>query len=142
MPPRPAALPDEITLLTSSGDGGGGVIIGDKGFVQYNTYGENPRVYPAALAKQAESIPKTIPRITTSHEVNWANACKGEGKASSPFEYAAKLTETMLLGIVALKAGQGERLLYDGAKMEVTNKSAANKFLTREYRSGWTLAGG
>jgi predicted dehydrogenase len=139
MPPRPAALPDNVTLLTGSGDGGGGVLIGEKGFIQYDTYGENPRVYPPAVAKAAEAVPKSVTRILTSHEVNWANACKGEGKASSPFEYAAKLTETMLLGIVALKAGQGERLAYDGAAMRVTNKEAANAFLTREYRQGWAL---
>lgn len=140
MPPRPPQLPDNMTLLTGSGDGGGGVFIGERGILQYDTYGQNPRVYPASLAAQAEKIPKTVERITTGHEVNWANACKGEGKASSPFEYAAKLTETMLLGIVALKAGQGERLAYDGANMKITNKPDANKFLTREYRKGWELS--
>ena len=139
MPPRPAALPDNVTLLTGSGDGGGGVFIGEKGFLQYDTYGQNPRVYPESVAKLVPGIPKTETRITTSHEVNWANAAKGEGKASSPFEYAAMLTETMLLGIVALKAGQGERLQYDGANMKITNKPDADKFLTREYRSGWAV---
>ncbi|MEP6764435.1 MAG: gfo/Idh/MocA family oxidoreductase, partial [Gemmatimonadaceae bacterium] len=139
MPPRPAALPDNVTLLTGSGDGGGGVLIGEKGFLQYDTYGENPRVYPESLRKAADAVPKTVTRIATSHEMNWANAAKGEGTASSPFEYAAMLTETMLLGIVALKTGQGERLEYDGANMKVTNKPEANKFLTREYRSGWAI---
>ena len=71
-----------------------------------------------------------------SHETNWADACKGEGTASSQFDYAAKLTETMLLGIVALRAGQSKKILYDGAKMQVTNVPEANRWLTREYRSG------
>jgi len=82
-------------------------------------------------------VPKTFERVTTSHEANWANACKGEGKASSQFDYAAKLTETMLLGIVALRAGQSKKILYDGAKMQVTNVPEANRWLTREYRQGW-----
>jgi len=139
MPPRPPQLPETMTLLTGSGDGGGGLFIGEKGVLQYDTYGQNPRVYPPELAKKAESIPQTVPRITTPHEVNWANAAKGDGTASSPFDYAAKLTETMLLGIVALKVGQGERIAYDGANMKITNKPDANKFLTREYRKGWEL---
>ena len=45
----------------------------------------------------------------------------------------------MLLGIVALRAGQGERLVYDGPNMQFTNRPDANKFLTREYRKGWEL---
>lgn len=139
MPPRPPQLPDNMTLLTDSGDGGGGIFIGEKGFLQYSTYGDNPRVYPPALAAQVAKLPQTLERITTGHEVNWASAIKGEAKISSPFQYAAKLTETMLLGIVALRAGQGERLVYDGPNMKFTNKPEANKFLTREYRKGWEL---
>jgi hypothetical protein len=45
----------------------------------------------------------------------------------------------MLLGIVALRAGQGKKVLYDGANMQFTNAPDANQYLTREYRSGWTL---
>ena len=84
-------------------------------------------------------MPKTFARVAVPHEVNWAQACKGEGTASSPFEYASKLTETMLLGIVALRAGQAKRIDYDGAKMQVTNVPEANAFLTREYREGWSV---
>ena len=77
--------------------------------------------------------------METGHEVNWAQACKGEAKASCPFEYAAPLTEVMLLGIVALRAGQNKRIEYDAANMTVTNAPEANQWLTREYRNGWTL---
>jgi hypothetical protein len=45
----------------------------------------------------------------------------------------------MLLGVVALKAGQGRQLLYDGAAMSVKNLPEANAYLTREYRTGWEL---
>jgi hypothetical protein len=71
--------------------------------------------------------------------VNWAKACKGEAKASCPFDYAAPLTEVMLLGIVALRAGQNKRIEYDAANMTITNAPEANQWLTREYRSGWAL---
>ena len=72
-----------------------------------------------------------------SHEVNWANAAKGEGTASTPFDYAARLTEVMLLGIVALRAGG--KIHYDAATMRITNMAAANEYLKREYRGGWSL---
>ena len=45
----------------------------------------------------------------------------------------------MLLGLVALRAGQGFKMAYDGPSMRVTNYEAANRLLAREYREGWSL---
>ncbi len=75
--------------------------------------------------------------------MNWVEAIKGKAQISSPFEYAARLNEVMLLGVVSLRAGG--KIYYDGAKMRVTNmvKTAGNKtvdpneFLTRNYRDGF-----
>jgi predicted dehydrogenase len=137
MPSRPPFLPDDVTLPRSGG--GGGVFVGDKGILVYGTYGNNPTIYPSAVAQAAESIPKTFPRVETSHEMNWINAIRGTAKPSSEFEYASKLTETMLLGIIALRAGEGKKVFYDGPNMRVTNAPEVNQFLTREYRAGWSL---
>ena len=137
MPPRPPFLPDDQTL--PRGDGGGGVFVGSKGILVYETYGNNPKVYPESLAQAAERVPKTVARIEVPHEVNFAQACKGEAKASAPFEYSSMLTETMLLGIAALRAGQGKKVLYDAANMQFTNAAEANEYLTREYRDGWRI---
>ena len=57
-------------------------------------------------------------------------------RASCPFEYAAGLTEVMLLGIVALRAGR--KIYYDGANMRITNALQANHYLRREYLQGWS----
>jgi len=67
--------------------------------------------------------------------MNWVDAAKGKVEASCPFEYAARLTEVMLLGIVALRAGR--RISYDGVNMRITNVPQANDYLKREYRQGW-----
>jgi len=87
----------------------------------------------------------------------WVNACKGEGQASSPFEYAVPLTEAILIGNLAvrcydikkLQAGKTPqswapydypgrvRLEWDAANMRVTNFEEANRFVQREARSGW-----
>jgi hypothetical protein len=69
--------------------------------------------------------------------MNWVDAAKGKTVASCPFEYAAKLTEVMLLGVVALKAGR--KIEYDGANMRITNVPGANQYLEREPRAGWSL---
>lgn len=122
-----------------AGDGGGAIFVGEKGYLTHQTYGDNPRIFPDSLAAEAESVPKSFPRVATGHEVNWAQACKGEAPASCPFDYAASLTEVMLLGIVALRAGQNRRIEYDGSAMSVTNIPEANQYLTREYRAGWAL---
>ena len=139
MPPRPAMLPDDAPMANPGSDGGGGVFIGEKGIMFYETYGNKPRIYPEALAQKAAKLPVKLPRISVSHEMNWVAAAKGEATASSPFSLAAPLTETMLLGIVALRAGQGRKVVYDGAAMNITNIPDANQYLTRQYRKGWEL---
>jgi hypothetical protein len=118
---------------------GGAIFIGEKGILLHDTYGANPRLYPHELTVAAAAVPKSIPRILWSHELNWTKAIRGEATASSPIEYAALLTETMLLGVVALRAGQGRKLLYDAGRGQISNVADANQYLTREYRAGWAI---
>jgi predicted dehydrogenase len=135
MPRRPEALPDDVPLDRT----GGVLFVGERGVLMHETYGANPRIWPESLREEAEIVPESLPRIEGSHEMNWVDACKGEARPSCPFDYAAPLTEVMLLGIVALRAGQGVPIEYDGATGRVTNHEEANAFLTREYRPGWGL---
>jgi len=69
----------------------------------------------------------------------WTNACKGDLKTSCDFDYSGKLIETMLMGLVAYRAGK--KLEYNGAAGRVTNDAKANEYLSRKYREGWTLDG-
>lgn len=141
MPGRPAALPDDVPLIP----GGGVIFEGEKGILMHETYGSNPKVYPAKLMEKAQKVEKTIPRIQIGeskaalHRMNWAMAIKEKKQSSTPFEYAGPLTETMLLGVVALRTGQGKKLVYDGATGQVTNNPDANQYLHREYRKGYSL---
>jgi predicted dehydrogenase len=135
MPPRHEVLPDDVVLNRE----GGAMFVGEKGILIHDTYGENPKLYPDALTAAAQAAPKQMPRVTVSHEINWAMACKGEGQVSCPMDYAARLTEVMLLGIVALRTGQGRKIAYDAQAMRVTNVAEANQYLTREYRTGWAV---
>jgi hypothetical protein len=143
MAPRPDVLPDDVQLDR----GGGVIIIGEKGILMHGTYGSNPKLYPASLMEAAAKVPKTYQRVPTGddpqrsakHRMNWANAIKGKEKNTCPFEYAGRLTETMLLGVVAMKAGAGKRIYYDGEAGKITNFAEGNQYLQREYRKGWSL---
>jgi predicted dehydrogenase len=137
MPKRPPELADDVEL-----DRTGGVIYrGERGVLIHETYGRNPTLYPESLHAEADLVSPRYPRIEDeNHEMNWVRACKGLEPATSPFSYAAPLTETMLLGLVALRAGQGRKIRWDAEAMRVTNDDDANRYLTREYRAGWEVA--
>jgi len=117
--------------------GGGVMFIGSKGKLMHETYGYNPRLLPQSLHDSYGKPKQVLPRIQTSHEMNWVEAAKGTTQASSPFDYAARLVEVMLLGVVSLRART--KIYYDAANMRVTNNAAANDFLKRDYRQGWSL---
>jgi predicted dehydrogenase len=77
---------------------------------------------------------------TAGHfQKEWIDACKGDLKTSCNFDYNGRMTEMMMLGLAAYRAGK--KLEYDPAKGLVTNDAEANKYLSREYRKGWTLNG-
>jgi predicted dehydrogenase len=69
----------------------------------------------------------------------WLNACKGGLKTACNFDYAGKMIEMMLLGLVAYRVGK--KISYDGTAGQVTDNPEANELLSRKYREGWTLNG-
>lgn len=156
-PPRPEELgPNEIM-----GDGGNGVIfIGTKGKMMCGTYGVNPQLIPTTRTKEV-NIAQTIKRVpggAEGHYAQWVEACQagyGKMEVSSPFEIAGPLTESILMGNLAIRSydirkprvggrpdqfdypGRNIKLLWDGANMKITNFDEANQFVKREYRTGW-----
>jgi len=138
LPARPEEIGDE-----RMNPDGGVMYVGSKGYLLQDTYGARPRLFPANHAAAQKAPPQKLPRIThEEHEMNWVEAIKGKAEISSPFEYAAPLTEVMLLGVVALRAGT--RIHYDGANMKVTNSVATreqplegDQLLRRTYREGF-----
>ncbi len=130
--------PPEMAEDDQFNPGGGALLIGTKGKLVHETYGAKPRLLPASLHRSVGTPARKLPRIPNeNHEMNWVDAAKGHTQPSCPFEYAAKLTEVMLLGIVSLKVGR--KLEYDAANMRITNVAAANDYLRREPRAGWSL---
>ncbi len=154
-PTRPEELgPNEIM-----GDGGNGVIIeGTEGKMMCSTYGKNPQLLPTSRTKDA-NVPESIYRVPKGdggHYNNWVEACiAGHGseefeRLSSPFSIAGPLTESVLMGNLAIRSydyqdnkgdfpGRGIKLVWDGPNMQVKNFDPANQFVKREYREGYSL---
>jgi predicted dehydrogenase len=146
LPPRPDELGDEM-ITDKSGNlvyrnevnkDGGVMFIGSKGKLTHETYGWNPRLLPTSLAESYGTPKRVLPRIETTHEMNWVQAAKGQAEPSSPFSYAARLVEVMLLGVVSLRARS--KIYYDADNMRITNLPWANDLLKRDYRDGFKLS--
>jgi predicted dehydrogenase len=134
MPPRPEELEPDRRLGDNDG---GSLLIGDKGKILAPGWcAESPRLIPESKMKEYKLPPKTIPR-SPGHHQEWINACKGGPPPTANFDFSGLITEVMLLGNVAIRTGQ--KLLWDGPNMKITNIPEANKFLRRRYRQGWTL---
>ena len=132
-PERPLELPDEDQL---GAVGNGILFVGDKGIIMCPGWGGPPKIIPDAKMDAYKRPAKTLPR-SKGHHRDWLEACKGGEAASGNFEYAARLTELVLLGNVALRTGK--RLVWDGANMRATNAPEAEKFIKETYRAGWEL---
>jgi len=137
-PPRPDVLEEGRRM----GDDQGGILfLGDKGTLMCGCYGGSPRLLPEAKMKAYKRPPKSMERIPKGedgHEQDWIRACKGGKPACSHFDYSGPLSETVLMGNLAVRF-PNQRLLWDGEKMTVTNNAQANAYVRREYRKGWLL---
>jgi len=73
------------------------------------------------------------------HYQEWIAACRSGSPTSCPFGYGGPLTETVLLGNVAYRAG--EHFEWDAKDLQAIHCPKAERLLRREYRKGWTLDG-
>ena len=127
----------------------GSILVGEKGILfSPNDYGAKFRLTPEKdfTGIQTERPEKLKEGTDNDQDVfmkkEWAEAILA-GKpelASSNFDYSAQLTETMLLGNIAVRTG-GKKLEWDAAKLRFTNSEEATKLVTKEYRKGWQLLG-
>jgi predicted dehydrogenase len=132
--PRPDELAEGKNVV-----GTGAVIIGDKGKIMHGSHGAGEvRLIPEAAMQAYKRPEKSLPRVKAGHYRDWLDAIREGRQASSPFAYGARLSEVGLLGIIAIRMS-GQKLQYDEKAMRFTNNEAANKFLSPQFRNGWTL---
>ncbi len=131
-PPRIQGMDSSVEM------GAGGVLyMGAKGQIL------GDRILPDSLN---DSYKKPDPYLPSSigHRQEWILACKGGEPAGSNYDWSGPLTETVLLGNIALRPELREKLsfqslAFDSEKLSFPNMPEADKFIHREYREGWKL---
>jgi predicted dehydrogenase len=135
---RPAK-PEGVSDKEWEKAGDAAVFVGDKG-VLFGAYTGQPKLAAATAAKgvtpPSARQPWVLPE-SPGHQQELIDAARGGPAPHSNFDYAAKLTETLLLGTIAQRLGR--RIEWDAAAMKVTNVPEANRFVRAERRTGWEL---
>jgi predicted dehydrogenase len=132
-----ARMPPMEKFMGQKPSGGGCLLIGSRGTLYSgDDYGGAYRLLPEANFKGYQPPKPTLPR-SRGHHAEWISACKGGPPAMSNFDYAGPLTELALLGNVAIRTGQ--RIVWDAENLRATNCPAAEQYIRRQYRKGWTL---
>ena len=126
--------------------GNGVLVVGDKDTLYVPSYwGPGTLVVSGKTTADFKDVPQTLPRIKDvpfdqNHYVEWVNACKGGPAAlSNVVDYAGPMCEAVLLGNVAVRAGNGKNLEWDAKAMKFPNAPEADRFVSKEYRKGWEI---
>ncbi|WP_153555764.1 Gfo/Idh/MocA family protein [Roseimaritima sediminicola] len=126
----------------------GAVLIGTKGILfSPDDYGARAILLPEDRFTDYKKPEQTLPRIpynaSGDERQKWefVSTVKGEYEPGTManFDYAGRLTETILVGNLAMRAGEGQRVKWDAKAMRSPNVEAVNEFVSREYRDGWEM---
>ncbi|MEO6355075.1 MAG: Gfo/Idh/MocA family oxidoreductase [Ferruginibacter sp.] len=136
-PPIPAELSNADKELPAEGM----MFVGDKGKILAGFNVQDPQIISGnkmAAVANAKSDKRSQVEQTSSALPLFVEACKSGKQYPGNFMEAEHLTEAVNLYAVALRTGK--LLKYDAASLQITNVPEANKYLSREYRSGWDPA--
>ncbi len=115
----------------------GSLIVGEKGTLfSPSDYGAQYSLLPKSSFEGYKKPEPTLPR-SPGHFKEFQIACKGGVAAMSNFNYAGRLTETVLLGNVALRLGK--KIEWDAETMTVKNAPEAESLIKRNYRAGFAV---
>lgn len=160
-PSHPEIIPADSDI-GGSGSANGVLIHGEHGIISTNINDSSalmPKLYMNDGSTEFGPEVEDMPEPEYGHQRKWVDACKAgfdspEHRAlTSSFDYAGPMTETVLMGNLAIRsymlrrpAGEGrfefygrKKLLWDGENMKITNMEDANQFVTRTYREGWEM---
>ncbi|MEQ8219459.1 MAG: Gfo/Idh/MocA family oxidoreductase [Arenibacter sp.] len=160
-PAHPEIIPADHEI-GGNGSQNGVLIIGEKGIISTNINDSSPLMPKLYMNDGSTDFgPEVEPNDEPEygHQRLWIDACKaGFGSKehlglTSSFDYAGPMTETVLMGNLAIRSyllqrenekGKMEffarkKLLWDGENMRITNLEEANQFVTRNYRPGFVV---
>jgi predicted dehydrogenase len=129
--------PAEVQALLGSQKmpGQGSIWIGTKGVMLL------PHVGEVILLPEDKYKGFEMPKIEEGdHYHQFVEAVLGNGKTSTPFDYAAPLTEAVLLGPLATPFPK-TTLEWSASKMKFANSAEATHAVRRKYRAGWSVPG-
>jgi hypothetical protein len=131
--------PEELEVDGKDLPSEGMLFVGDKGKILGGFRNEKPALLPQSKMKAYMDGKEAIKDVVTRDDNVWIDAFKEKKQSPGSFLLAGTISETINLGAVALRAKK--KVIYDSAKMQITNDPEANKYLIREYRRGWELRG-
>tara|TARA_A100001015_G_scaffold186123_1_gene207089 strand:+ start:3743 stop:5188 length:1446 start_codon:yes stop_codon:yes gene_type:complete len=157
-PSHPSVIPANSDI-GGKNSANGVLIIGKKGVISTNINDSEPLMPKLYLNDGTTDFGPEIEKMAEpeyGHQRKWVDACKAgfnskEHKSlTSSFDYAGPMTETVLMGNLAIRSYMlrdestkeffaRKKLLWDGDNMKISNLEAANQFVTREYREGFKV---
>ena len=164
-PSHPEIIPADQDI-GGHGSANGVLIHGENGIISTNINDSSPLMPKLYLNDGTTEFGPEVEENEEpeyGHQRKWVDACKvGFGSEehlalTSSFDYAGPMTETVLMGNLAIRSymlrrevtGENGRprqefygrrkLLWDGENMKITNLEEANQFVTRTYREGWEM---
>lgn len=117
------------------GKGVNTVFVGTKGILACGF--SDRKLYPVEQFKGFQPPPPSIPASPGFHR-EWLDACRGGKPATCQFDYSGPLTETVLLGNVAFRAG-GQEFAWDAATLTARGNDAVAPLLREAYRKNWEV---
>ena len=121
---------------------GGFIMVGEKGGICHDGMRpDSPKLYPKARWEEyrkdsSKRVPKTLKRVGGIHK-DWVECIRNSeaGKSVSDFSYSGQLTESILLGTLAIRTGKA--LDWDGKNLKISGNDEAAKLVEIEARKGW-----
>lgn len=133
--------PDPALVYLNELPGNGSILVGDKAIMYVpDEYGRVYQILPKELKGSRPPLPApasqmSIISVAAKHYLEWTGACKGGPAAQSNFDYAALLTEVVLLGNIATRLGR--KIAWDGPGMKVPGAPEADVLVSPPPRKGW-----
>lgn len=160
-PAHPEGIPADMDI-GGRNSANGVLIIGENGIISTNINDSSPLMPKLFLNDGTREFGPEVEDMEEpeyGHQRKWVDACKAgfdseeHRSLTSTFDYAGPMTETVLMGNLAIRSymlrreteeGRYEfygrkKLLWDGDAMRVTNLEEANQFVGRTYREGWEM---